>query len=174
MNIIRSPRSLLNVPYRLRSPSGDLLSLHQGKYQRVTVHIADEPLLLTARSRVCCVLVRLAISAGASFELGGFLMKARGCHVPVILLRLDLLGLTLGYTPSLVAEALHEDFFRQFPSVELLVQDSAVFRRRGAAKTIPAKLGEELNAALVYGSRKTPATIRLLSPNGVDAEVVLA
>ena len=173
MKAISTSRLFLNVPYRLSSSAGDRLCLHLGKHRRVTVLVADAPYLLTVRSRSCCALVKLAIAISATFELGGFWLEGRECHVPVILLKLDLLGLTLAYTPSLVTEKLHEEFFRQFPGVDLLVQDSTVCRPRNATRTLPIHLGENLRAALVPGSRKAPATIALLSPNGIEAEVIL-
>jgi hypothetical protein len=144
-----------------------------GKFRRVTVLVGDAPYLLTVNSNACCVLVKLAIAADAGFELGGFWLKKRGCHVPVILLSLDLMGVKLAYAPSLVTEALHEELFLQFPDLALLVQDFTVTRPRDATRTLPARLGEELRAALGPGAKKTPATMALLSPNGIEAEVIL-
>lgn len=173
MKNIRSSRLFLNIPHRLRSSAGDRLCLYLGKHRRVTVHIADAPYLLTVRSRPCCTLVKLAIASGATFELGGYWMEGRECHVPVILLKLDLMGLTLAYMPSLVTEAFHEDFFRQFPGVDLLVQDATVCRPKNAMRTLPSQIGEDLRAALAPGSRTAPSTMTLLSPNGIESEVVL-
>jgi hypothetical protein len=173
MKEITSSRLFLNVPYRLSSAAGDRLCLHLGKHRRVTVLVADAPFLLTVRSRLCCTLVKLAIASGATFDLGGFWFEGRGCHVPVILLRIELLGLVLAYTPSMVTEEYHKEFFRQFPGVDLLVQDFTVSRPRNATRTLPAHWGESLRKALTPGSRKAPATMALLSPNGVEAEVIL-
>lgn len=173
MNNFGSSRLFSNVPHRLCSSAGDRLSLYLGKHRRVTVHIADAPYLLTVRSRPCCTLAALAIASGATFELGGYWMERRQCHVPVILLRLNRLGPTLAYAPSLVTEHLHEDFFRQFPDVDLLVQDAAVCRPRRATTALPAQYGRKLKDALVSGSRTAPSTFALLSRSGIVAEVIL-
>lgn len=173
MKAISSSRLFLNVPYRLSSSAGDRLCLHLGKHRRVTVLVADAPYLLTVRSRACCTIVELAIASGANFDLGGYWLEGRGCHVPVILLKMELLGLVLAYTPSLITEEHHEEFFRQFPGVDLLVQDFTVSRPRNATRILPAQWGESLRTALVPGSRKAPATMALLSPNGIEAEVIL-
>jgi hypothetical protein len=173
MNRVSSLRPSINVPLRLRSVAGDILSLHRGKFRRVTVLIGDEPLLLTVRSRTVMALVELAHALGASFDLGAYWLHDRKCHIPVVLFRLNSIDVTIAYTVPLLERRLYEDFHKQLPLVDLLVQDGAVSRPRESGRSIPISLAEKLDRALVEDTR-FPPTLALLSDRGIVAEISLA
>jgi len=151
------------LPIQLRSSEGDVLTLHRGVTPHVVVFIPDEQILLTIRSKACVALIQLTVAAGGAFELGGFWLEERTCHVPILLLSTASLGVTFAYAVDLLEKRHHTEFFRQFPMVHLLVQDTRIVRQEGSLQQVPLSLATFLSDSIATDIQRRPSTLALLS-----------
>jgi hypothetical protein len=145
-----------------RSSEGDILTLHLGAFPSVALKVADQPLEFHIRSGACVALVKIALMLNSKFELGGFWLAERECHTPIILLEAEMLSATFAYSLPFLTERLHSEFFVQFPTVDLLVQDRSVFRPRSRRTAFPRSIIEEVNAAIGSDARSFPSAVEIV------------